>query len=180
VLVAIGATALLALGTAADGASTGPPQLRFAEGVPADVRRLAAATWDRFLTAFPARLGCVADVTLESAWTYRTRAHYDPGRRVVTLRVPGTAPNLSASMVHEFAHHVEFTCTAQRSMRPAFLAAQGIPPGTRWRAGHTWSAKPSEQYAQAVIEVVLGPQPNPLVVVRPEALRVIRSWGMGG
>ena len=179
VLVAIAATALLGLGTAADGASTDRPALRFADDVPNDVRQLAVATWDRFLAAFPARLACVADVTLEGAWTYGARAHYDPDARLVTLRIPGTAPNLSASMVHEFAHHVEFTCSAQRSMRPEFLAAQGIAPGTRWRAGHTWFDKPSEQYAQAVIQVVLGPQPNPLVVVRPAALGVIRRWGRG-
>jgi hypothetical protein len=178
--VAIAATVLLALGAAADGAPTPRPAIHFADGVPDDVRQLATATWDRFLRAFPARSGCLPDVTLAGAWTFRTRARYDPDRRLVVLRIPGTAPNLSASMVHEFAHHLEFTCPAQRRLRPVFLAAQGLAADTPWRRGATWAAIPAEQYAQAVIRVVLGPQPNPLVAISPAALRAIREWGRGG
>lgn len=179
VIVAIGAVGLLALGAAADGAPTRRPTINFAVGVPEDVRRLAATTWGRFLDAFPARVACVPDVTLATAWTFRSAGRYQPARRLVTLRIPGTAPNLSATIVHEFAHHLDYSCP-DRPLRTAFLAAQGLPTDARWRDGPSWGAIPAEQFAQAAIQVVLGPQPSPLVVIRPQALAAIRRWGRGG
>jgi hypothetical protein len=177
--VTIGAVALLALGATADGTAPRRPAIHFAGEVPDDVRQLASATWDRFLRAFPARLDCLPDVTLATAWTYRTRARYAPERRLVTLRIPGTAPNLAATMVHEFAHHLDFTCP-DRPLRRAFLEAQGLPARTPWRHGSSWAAIPAEQLAQAVIPVVLGPQSGLLVVIRSGALEAIRAWGRDG
>jgi hypothetical protein len=179
VAVAVGAALLLTLGAAADGSPTHRPAIHYADGVPDDVRRLAGATWARFLDVFPARMGCVPDVTLATAWSYRARGRYQPARRLVTLRIPGTAPNLSATMVHEFAHHLDYACP-DRELRRALLAAQGLPPGTPWRHGRTWAAIPAEQFAQAVIQAVLGPQPGPLLLVRAAAVRAITAWGRGG
>ncbi|MGH2555188.1 MAG: hypothetical protein ACRDHO_05670 [Actinomycetota bacterium] len=179
-LVAVGATVSLGIGAAADEALPGRPKIHFAEEVPDDLRALASSTWDRFLQGLPARSGCLVDVTLRGAWRFGTRAAYDPGRHLVTVRIPGTAPNLRATMVHEFAHHLEFTCPAQRRLRPRFLAAQGLPPTTSWRRGQAWAQIPSEQFAEAMVRVVLGAQPGGLVVIRPEALRAIRDWGRGG
>ncbi|HXJ65061.1 MAG TPA: hypothetical protein VNN79_15005, partial [Actinomycetota bacterium] len=122
--------------------------------------------------------GCLPDVTLASAWTSRRKGHYDPELRVVTIRIPGTAPNLSATMVHEFAHHLDFSCP-DRPLRRAFLADQGLPAGSYWRHGPSWDAVPAEQFAQAVIPVVLGPQPDLGIVVRPASLRDIRAWARG-
>jgi hypothetical protein len=175
--ITIGA-AILALGVGVAAVRAGPdrPVLHFADPAPDDLRELATRTWARFLDSVPARWDCLSDVTLQGAWTFRVRASYDPDRGVVTLRIPGTAPNLAASMVHEFAHHLEFSCPGQREFRSAFMQSQGIPPGTRWRGGPEWSAIPSEQYAQAMIRLVLGPQPNPLVAIRPAALAALRAW----
>jgi hypothetical protein len=178
-LVAIGATVTLVIGAAPDEPFPHRPAIHFAAGVPDDLRDLASATWDRFLDAFPARWGCLPDVTLRGAWHARTRAAYDPARRRVTVRIPGTAPNLRATMIHEFAHHVEFTCAEQRRIRAPFIVAQEFPPGTPWRRGDTWAQIPSEQYAEATIQVVLGPQPNARVLVSRAALQIIRGWGRG-
>ena len=177
VAVVIGAAATI--GVAAVQAGPGRPAIHFADPAPSDLRDLATTTWARFLDAIPARWACVPDVTLRGAWTFRNRASYDPDSEIVTLRIPGTAPNLAASMVHEFAHHVEFACHEQRPLRSRFLDAQGIPPGTPWRDGPEWSDIPSEQYAQAMIQVVLGRQPNPLVPITPAAVAAIRDWGRG-
>jgi len=177
--IAIGAIATLGIGVVAVQAGPGRPAIHFADPAPQDLRDLATATWARFLDSIPARVGCVPDVTLRGAWTFRNRASYDPDTEVVTLRIPGTAPNLAASMVHEFAHHVEFACAAQRPLRSRFMAAQGIPRGTPWRDGPEWSAIPSEQYAQAMIQVVMGRQLNPLVPITPAAVAAIRDWGRG-
>lgn len=178
-VVAVGSMASLEIGAAADETRPGRPEIHFAADVPDDLRALASSTWGRFLRALPARSGCPADVTLRGAWRFGTRAAYDPGRHVVTVRIPGTAPNLRATMVHEFAHHLEFTCSAQRILRPRFLSAQGFPPTTAWRGGHAWAQIPSEQFAEAMVQVVLGPQPVGLVVITPDALQAIRDWGRG-
>jgi hypothetical protein len=95
------------------------------------------------------------------------------------LRIPGTAPNLRHDLVHEFAHHLEFACPAQRDVRGPFLAAQGLASGTAWFAGSEWDRIPSEQFAEAVVEVVLGPVPARRVVLRPAALAVVRRWLAG-
>jgi hypothetical protein len=178
-LVATLAALSLAAGAAADTPLPHRPTIHFADGVPDDLRALASSTWERFLQAFPARWECLPDVTLHGAWRFGSRGAYDPGRRLVTVRIPGTAPNLAATMVHEFAHHLEFTCPQQRGLRARFLSAQGFPPGTPWRRGHRWAQIPSEQFAQATIQVVLGRQPDTLVLVRAAALAAIRDWGLG-
>jgi hypothetical protein len=170
----------LGIGAAADEVLPLQREIRFAAGVPDDLRVLASSTWDRFLDAFPARWGCLPDVTLRGAWRFATRAAYDPRHNLVTVRIPGTAPNLRATIVHEFAHHLEFTCLEQWRLRPPFLAAQGFPPMTPWRSGQAWAQIPSEQFAEAMVQVVLGAQPGGLVVIRPEALRAIRDWCRGG
>lgn len=178
-VVAAGAIVTLGMGAAADEALPRRPAIHFAQGVPGDLRQLATSTWGRLLDAFPARSRCLPDVTLRGAWRLATRAAYVRQKRLVTVRIPGTAPNLQATMVHEFAHHMEFTCPQQQRLRPRFLAAQGLPPGTSWLGGETWARIPSEQFAEATVQVVLGGRPDPMVLVRPEALQAIRDWGRG-
>jgi hypothetical protein len=156
------------------------PSLGFAGEVPADVRALAAATWDRFTDAFSSRRACLAPVIVATAWSLDDRAGYDPDGRAVTLRIPGTAPNLTATLIHEFAHHLEFTCPEHRSLRPAFLAAQGIDADASWRAGEAWSEIPSEQFAEATVRFVLGRAPaHHLVSIDDEAVAAIRAWAEG-
>jgi hypothetical protein len=161
------------------GADGGPvrPSLAFAGEVPADVRALASSTWDRFTAAFSSRQACLAPAVVATAWSLDDRGGYDPDGRMITLRIPGTAPNLSATLIHEFAHHLEFSCPALRSLRPSFLAAQGLDPHTPWRAGATWSEIPSEQFAEATVRFVLGRAPaHHLVSIADEAVAVIRAW----
>jgi hypothetical protein len=175
-LVTTVAALSLAIGAVAGEPLPHRPAIAFAGAAPSDLRALATSTWQRFVAAFPARAGCLRDVTVAGAWKFSTRARYAPGRRLVTIRIPGTAPNLLATLVHEFAHHVEFTCPAQRELRPRFLEAQRLPARTPWFGGDTWTEIPSEQFAEATVQVVLGRSPHPLVLVRPRALEVIREW----
>jgi len=169
----------LAFGAAADEAAPHRPSIHFAGGVPGDLQALAAATWASFTDAFPARWDCVPDVTVSGAWQFAVRADYDPARRLVTIRIPGTAPNLRATLVHEFAHHLDFACPDRDTLRRRFLAAQGFPPRTPWLTGPTWVEIPSEQFAEAAVQVVLRRPPRSLVVVRPAALAAIRAWSHG-
>lgn len=157
------------------------PSLRFKPGVPQDVQALTEVTWERFLAAFPGRADCIAPVRVAVAWGLGSPAEYDPVVGLVTVRVPGTAPNLEASLLHEFAHHLDFTCERIGALRVSFLAAQGFAPNAPWFRGTTWETTPSEQYAEAVSELVLGGRPpHPRVVLREGALEVIRTWASGG
>jgi hypothetical protein len=178
-LVLGGCAALVAAALLAGASHTGAARssLRFAEGVPPDLRAVAEETWDRFVAAWPARAGCVKPVTVEGAWELEDRATYDPHRRLVTVRIPGTRPNLEASLVHEFAHHLEFTCRAHRALRPRFLDARGLPSHTSWFEGATWEQTPSEQFAEAATVFVLGRRPAHLrTVVTLEGIRALRAW----
>jgi hypothetical protein len=154
--------------------------LTVADGMPRDFEHLARDTWQGFMDAFPARRGCLDPVTVDAAWSLDDRAAYDPGRRLVTVRIPGTAPNLQASLVHEFAHHLEFTCSAHRTLRPRFLRAQGLSPGASWFKGEAWELTPSEQFAEAATEYVLGRRPShSRTAVSKAALRVVSDWAAG-
>lgn len=164
------------------------PVLIVESSVAGDFKTLALETWEQFLTVFRARANCFGDVRLQAAFSLESRAAYDPTTATVTVRVPATAALLREALVHEWAHHLEFQCAAQQQLRAKFLAAQELPPDTPWRPDHTpahtpereWASIPSEQYAEATIEVVLGRRQIPTgVKVKPAAVQVIKSWAAG-
>jgi hypothetical protein len=156
------------------------PALILSSGTPQDLQRVVRATWGRFARAFPARTACFEPVTVTGAWELGDRATYDPGEREVTVRIPGTAPNLAATLVHEFAHHLEFTCPTQQSIRMSFIAAQKLPRGSAWFEGSTWEQTPSENFAETVVEYVLERRPaHARLVISADALVVVGDWARG-
>ncbi len=164
------------------------PRLLIDDSVGADFAAVAQATWQQFLGAFKARAECFGDVNLRAATELDSRAAYDPKTATVTVHVPGTVAMLQSALIHEWAHHVEFQCPAQKEMQPAFLAAQGLPADTQWRPDDppaempdsVWAAIPSEQYAEAAIEVVLGERPIPTTArVSVQAVQVVARWAAG-
>lgn len=164
------------------------PQLIIDDSVAHDFQALAVETWDKFLAVFQARTDCFGDVRLRATRTLDSRATYDPDSATVTVRVPGTAAMLQSALIHEWAHHIEFQCEEHKNLRRAFLRVQGLPPDTPWRPDNTpahtpisaWADIPSEQYAEATIELVLGRRQIPTKVrVIKEAIRVIEEWAGG-
>ena len=164
------------------------PQLIMDASVGADFQDLAVETWDRFLTVFQARTDCFGDVHLRATRTLNSRATYDPDSGTVTVRVPGTPAMLQGALVHEWAHHIEFQCEAHKDLRPAFLAAQGLPPDTVWRPDNApaemptseWADIPSEQCAEATVALVLGDRPIPTKArITRKAIHVIAEWAAG-
>jgi hypothetical protein len=154
------------------------PALLFDDTVPDDLHGLATETWADFLTAHQARRDCISPVVLSAAWELDDRAEYRPSSATVVIRVPGTAPSLRSGLIHEFAHHVEFTCPEHEELRPGFLAAQGLPSSTDWFDGGVWQTTPSEQYAEATAEVVLGRRAHHGgISISAEALAIVRRWG---
>jgi hypothetical protein len=175
-LVALGLAIVIGLSACSDS----EPLLRHDDSVPDDLRALADETWDDFLAAIPGRTDCVTEPTLHAAWDLNTRAVYEPDTSVLTVRVPGTPATLRSELLHEFAHHLEFTCPEQGELRDGFLAAQGFPTGTDWFTGDSWETTPSEQYAEAVVELVEGRRTHQGGIrLTDEAIAVVREWGGG-
>ena len=168
----------IALGVSACGDSI--PELRHDDTVPDDLRELADQTWNDFMEALPARWDCIPPPVLHAAWELETRAEYEPATATLSVRVPGTPATLRSELIHEFAHHVEFTCRQHQELRPAFLAAQGFAPDASWNQGASWDTTPSEQYAEATVELVEGRRVHHGgILLRPEAVDVVRQWGEG-
>ena len=178
---------LVALAVLSSGMTAGcrnanqPPRLVVDGSVAADFEALALETWDQFLDAFQSRSDCFGDVHLRAVYSLDSRAGYDPDTATATVLVPGTPALLQSGLIHEWAHHIEFQCEEHRDLRPAFLAAQGLPPDTPWRLPDASAISPSEQYAEAAIEFVLGTRPIPTEAhVTRQAIRVLREWAEGG
>lgn len=164
------------------------PQLYADDSVAPDLKTLADETWNKFLEAFQARTDCFGDVHLHAATNLDSRALYDKETATVTIRVPATKVMLQGGLIHEWAHHIEFQCEAHVDLRAHFLAAQGLNTDTPWRIDYSpantpeseWAVIPSEQFAEATIELVLGRRQIPTTArVRAEAVKVIADWASG-
>lgn len=177
------ASAVLAGGVAVAAlvAATAQPALRFTDGTPDDLRSVASDAWQRFTEALPACADRLGGITVGVAWELPDRARYEPGPALVLIRAPGTAANLEASLLHEYAHHAEQRCPLDPMFRHRFTAAAGLPAGTPWRGGETWDLIPSERFAEAVAVHILGhPPPHVLIHVLPGEVRAVAAWARGG
>ena len=161
-------------------AATSGSGLRFTNGTPDDLRAVASKAWRRFSDAVPACSGRLDGLTVGVAWELPDRARYEPERSLVLVRAPGTAPNLEATLLHEFAHHAERRCPPSDAFRQRFTAAAGLPPGTPWRGSAAWDRTPSERFAEAVMRYALGRPPSHVLVhLRPGELRAVAAWAHG-
>lgn len=164
------------------------PQLVIEDSVASDLAALAGDTWAQLLDVLESRTGCFGDVRLRASHTLGDRAAYNPDTATVTVRVPGSRALLQSALVHEWAHHVEYQCHEHAKLRAAFVHAQGLPPDIPWRPdlaqadipASEWAEIPSEQYAEAMIVLVLGRRQIPTVApVKEEAVRVLAEWAAG-
>jgi hypothetical protein len=160
-------------------ACTGP-EVVFGENTPEDFANLAEGVFATFVDAFPARTDCIGTVEIRAAWELEDRALYDPEDDVITVRVPGTAPQLSTSLVHELGHRLEHRCSTQAEARTPFLEALGMPADTTWPDPDRYETDPSELWAEAVVRHVLGRADSrrPLGVT-PGAVNVVAEWSRG-
>ena len=175
-MIAVVALAIVAIGSLAAWRWT-RPDLRFTSGTPADLRVVATDAWQRFDAAFPARAGCLEGLTVGVAWDLRDRARYEPDRALVLIRAPGTAANLEASLLHEFAHHVDHVCPTDAAFRRRYVAAADLPAGTAWTDGDRWDTTPSERFAEAaVFRVLHEPPPHVLIHLHPAEVALVDAW----
>jgi hypothetical protein len=162
-------------------AATAGSGLRFTDATPEDLREVASDAWQRFADAVPACADRLGGLTIGVAWELPDRARYEPEQALVLIRAPGTAPNLEATLLHEFAHHADRRCAPSPAFRRRFTAAAGLPAGTAWRGRAPWDRIPSERFAEAVTTYVLGhPPPHVMVHLRAGELRAVATWAHGG
>ncbi len=156
------------------------PSVRFTDETPGDLRAVATRTWERFTGAFPRLSGCLGNVTVGVAWQLPDRARYEPGPALVLIRAPGTAGNLEATLLHEFAHHAERRCPPSAAFRRRFVTAAGLPAGIAWFDGDAWERIPSERFAEAAVRHVLGEPPaHVLITVDADEVRAVAAWAAG-
>ncbi len=170
--------AALGGGAAWSALSEDDPALVIGKSVAADFAELAADAHARFVAASPAVAECMGSLRLEAADELDDLALYDQSSGVLFVRVPATAASLEASLVHEFAHHLEVVCESHQLLRPEFLATQGHPADTPWFGDVAWEERPSEQFAEAVVQVVLGSRSRHQLGLRltPESVRLVEAW----
>lgn len=156
------------------------PALSMSEGTPDDLVMLGESVFEDFVAAFPAHEGCIGTVELQPKWDLTDRARYYPDEGVIEVRVPATAPHLTASLVHELGHHLEYECAAQLEVRAAFLAALDFAPDTHWVDTASYEMSPSELWAEAVVRHVTGaPDTRRPLRVTEAAVDVVGRWAEG-
>ena len=136
--------------------------------------------WGDFEAFASERLDCFGPVTLEASFEIEDRAVYEWTSKTMVVRVPQSPESLRGSLVHELVHHVERECPAHEDVREQYLLAMGYPPDADWFAGDRWATTPSERFAEATVEVMLGARERTGDVILSEDELVIAAlWWEG-
>lgn len=158
------------------------PSIDPRQDLPDDVAFLTATTWDRFEAAFPAQRTCLTDVELVlSDDVPLGAARYVASERMILIEIPTSPRRYVESLTHELAHHLDASCGAERAIGASLRAAQGIGPQVPWDDGEVWEERPTEQYAEAVVEYVTGDRFThaDIIDVSDEAVEIVEAWAKG-
>lgn len=177
VVVTIGVT----IGVAAVGAQSGPdrsPVVTFVQDVPDDVVAEARTAIASFAEVFAARRDCIGGSTVVLVDVVEGGdARYDRETSTIEIEIPTTPARFRESLVHELAHHVEDSCADGHRLRTAVSTAVG-GPGTPWSSQRLWADRPSEQWAEAVVALVLTERRlhGASMPLASEVMDAARSW----
>ncbi|UCG40575.1 MAG: hypothetical protein JSV07_09040 [Acidimicrobiia bacterium] len=157
-----------------------PADLVIGDSVGPDFEAVALEFWDEFEEFATDRLDCFGPVTLEASFEIEDRAVYEWTTKTIVVRVPHSPESLRGSLVHELVHHVERECSEHEDFRADYLSAMGFPTDADWYAGDRWATTPSERFAEATVEVMLGARERTGdVLLSEEELVIAALWWEG-
>ena len=135
-------------------AEPGEPVVSFVQPVPDDVETEARSAVADFVDRFASRRDCAggAEVVLVDD-VPDGDARYVRADAVIEIEIPTSPRRFRDSLVHELAHHVEQRCPDFALLRDRILVLTGADS---WTGQPRWADRPSEMWAEAVVEVVLG------------------------
>lgn len=164
------AVALFAVAGCSNGAS-----LRADPSVPGDVKALAGSVWADFTDATDHLGKCLSSLQLSVDRDLGDRARYIPGESRVVLRIPGPAARLRQSLLHEFTHHLDYSCLENQEVREGFMEAVNMEGP--WLNADAGADAPAELFADAVALVL--EQEEEFVRARalpPDGVEFVVSW----
>lgn len=139
---------------ARSGNAAAEPVVRLRQRVPADVEQEVRATVGDFVAVFAARRGCIGGAELQLVRDVDDGdARYVAAEALIEIEIPTSARRFRDSLVHELAHHVDHSCPDADVLRTDVMTAIGA---TDWTGQARWEQRPSELWAEAVVEIVLG------------------------
>jgi hypothetical protein len=152
------------------------PVVTFVQPVPDDVQTEARSAVAAFVERFATRRECVggAEVLLVDE-VPDGDARYLPAEAVIEIEIPTSPRRFRDSLVHELAHHVEHRCPDFATIRDEVLTLTGA---TAWTGQSRWAERPSELWAESVVEVVLGERVRfgRSVPLGPELVDAVGDW----
>jgi hypothetical protein len=153
VVAAVAAAVGVGIAVAAPSGSV-EPVVRMRQRVPAGVEQEVRATVADFVAVFEARRGCLGGAELELVRELDDGdARYIAADRLIEIEIPTSPRRFRESLVHELAHHVDHSCPDAHVMRTDVMTAIGA---TDWSGQQRWEERPSELWAETVVEIVLG------------------------
>ena len=121
---------------------------------PAAVEQEVRATVADFVAVFEDRRGCIGGAELELVRELDDGdARYVPAEGLIEIAIPTSPRRFRESLVHELAHHVDHACPDADVLRSDVMEAIGA---TDWTGQERWEQRPSELWAESVVEIVLG------------------------
>lgn len=134
--------------------SEAEPVVRMRQRVPPVVEQEVRATVAAFVVVFAARRECIGGAELDLVRHVDDGdARYVAAEDLIEIEIPTSPRRFRESLVHELAHHVEHSCSDADRLRSDVKAAIGA---TDWTGQDRWEQRPSELWAEAVVELVLG------------------------
>ena len=152
-VVVIGVTGVVAI-AARGGRAGAEPVVRLQQHVPPAVEREVRATVALFVAVFEDRRECIGGAQLRLVRAIdEGDARYVVAEQLIEIEIPTSPRRFRDSLVHELAHHVERTCPDAADLREGIVEATGA---NAWTGQARWEHRPSELWAEAVVQIVLG------------------------
>jgi hypothetical protein len=156
-VVLVGAIVAVGVGAAVRARSASvaaEPVVRMRQRAPAAVEEEVRATVADFVAVFAARRDCIGGAELELVRELDDGdARYLAADDLIEIEIPTSPRRFRESLVHELAHHVENSCPDAAVLRTDVMTAIGAKD---WTGQEHWEQRPSELWAEAVVEIVLG------------------------